>query len=408
MLRDGRFWRPSDSEARNYSDFVCAFQPRRTRGIKASGILAQNGRRGHDAAVRLIQQFWQVEWRRSLLAVVVSLIGGVVCAWIRMPLPWMIGPLVAMAVCNFSGARLVAPPLGREIGQLFIAVTLGLYFTPSVAREVAAHAGVLLTAAVSSILIGAAAASFLSRVARVDNATAFFASVPGGAAEMATLGERFGASIDRVAVAHAVRIFLVVCTIPVILTLANLHGGDNYRPVLTPFSSPHLLMLFAIAASGGLLFRAIRFPNPWMMGPLATTIVFTALGMQLSSMAPILTNAGQVLLGCALGSRFAPTFLKGAPRFMAALLASIYLMMAMSGLLAWALASLSGLYVPSMILATAPGGIAEMSITARTLQLGVALVTAAHVTRVLLILSFTLPIYRLLLRLQSKSSGAIL
>ena len=339
-----------------------------------------------------------------MLALAVSVVGGAICAWLRTPLPWMIGPLVAMAVCNFSGARLAAPPLGREVGQMFIAVTLGLYFTPSVAREVAAHAGVLVTAAISSILIGAVAAQFLSRLARVGEATAFFASVPGGAAEMATLGERFGASIDKVAVAHAVRIFLVVCTIPVILTLANVHGGDTYRPVLTPFSALNLSMLFAIAATGGLLFRAIRFPNPWMMGPLATTIVVTAAGLQLSSMAGILTNVGQVLLGCALGTRFAPTFLKGAPRFMVALIVSIYLMMALAALLAWCLASVSGLYVPSMILATAPGGIAEMSITARTLQLGVALVTAAHVTRVLLILSFTLPIYKQLHRWrQSKA-----
>ena len=348
----------------------------------------------------------QTDWRRALLALLVSLLGGAIFAWLRTPLPWMIGPLVAMAVCNFSGARLVSPPLGREIGQMFIAVTLGLYFTPSVAREVAAHAGVLMTAAISSILIGALAARFLSRSARVDDATAFFASVPGGAAEMATLGERFGASIDKVAVAHAVRIFLVVCTIPVILTVADVHGGDNYRPVLTPFSAPLLLMQFAIAGGGGLVFRAIRFPNPWMMGPLATTIVVTAAGLELSSMAGILTNVGQVLLGCALGSRFAPAFLKGAPRFMAALIASIYLMMALSGLLGWALASLSGLYVPSMVLATAPGGIAEMSITARTLQLGVALVTAAHVTRVLLILSFTLPIYKQLLKWRQSRAAA--
>ncbi|HEX9392762.1 MAG TPA: AbrB family transcriptional regulator [Usitatibacteraceae bacterium] len=353
----------------------------------------------------LIQQFRQQDWRRSLLALTVSLLGGVLCAWAHTPLPWMIGPLVAMALCNFNGARLSAPPLGRELGQMFIAVTLGLYFTPSVAREVAAHAGVLVTAAISSILIGAVAAHFLSRVARVDDATAFFASVPGGAAEMATLGERFGASIDKVAVAHAVRIFLVVCTIPVVLTVANVHGGDAYRPVPTPFSAFNLLILFAIAAAGGLLFRIIRFPNPWMMGPLATTIVVTAAGLQLSSMLGILTNIGQVLLGCALGTRFAPTFLKGAPRFMGALMASIYLMMAMSALLAWALAALSGLYVPGMILATAPGGIAEMSITARTLQLGVALVTAAHVTRVLLILSFTLPIYRQLHRWQQSRAA---
>jgi len=47
-----------------------------------------------------------------------------------------------------------------------------------------------------------------------------------------------------------------------------------------------------------------------------------------------------------------------------------------------------------MVLATAPGGIAEMCITAKVLQLGVPFVTAAHVTRVFLLILSTGPLYR--------------
>ena len=79
-------------------------------------------------------------------------------------------------------------------------------------------------------------------------------------------------------------------------------------------------------------------------------------------------------------------------------LLTILLMILMSVAMAWCLAALTGQFAPSMILACAPGGIAEMAITARVLQLGVALVTAAHVTRVFVIVSLALPIYRLLLR----------
>ena len=42
---------------------------------------------------------------------------------------------------------------------------------------------------------------------------------------------------------------------------------------------------------------------------------------------------------------------------------------------------LSGLYPATLVLGMAPGGIAEMCITAKVLQLGVPLVTAFHVTR---------------------------
>ena len=82
--------------------------------------------------------------RNIVLGLALSACGGALCAWLKTPLPWMIGPLLTMAICNFSGAELAAPPLGRELGQLFIAVTLGLHFTPQVAREVLGNAVVLV------------------------------------------------------------------------------------------------------------------------------------------------------------------------------------------------------------------------------------------------------------------------
>jgi uncharacterized protein len=334
---------------------------------------------------------------RIIAGLLVSSAGGALCAYIHTPLPWMIGPLLAMAVCNFSGARLLAPPLGREVGQLLVAVTLGLYFTPVVAAEVATHAVLLIVAAFAAIGVGLVASRVLMRFATVDQPTAFFASVPGGAAEMANLGERFDAAVDKVAVAHSLRIMLVVCTIPVLLTLLDVHGGDIYRPVLIPFSGLGLTALMAAAISGGLIFRRTSFPNPWMMGPLLMTILVTSLGVELSSMNSLLTNGGQVLLGCALGARFSRTFLREAPRFVAVVIATIFLMMLLSTLIALGMGQLAGIFLPSMVLAMAPGGIAEMSITAKTLQLGVALVTAAHVTRVVIIIAFTESIYRRLI-----------
>lgn len=340
--------------------------------------------------------------RNIILGLLVSTLGGALCAWLNTPLPWMIGPLLAMAICNFSGAHLTAPPLGRELGQFFIAVTLGLYFTPAVFIEVLGSASLLVVAAFGSILIGYIASRVLMRYTTVDDATAFFASVPGGATEMANLGDRFGAAVDKVAVAHSLRILLVVCTVPVVMTIANVHGGDVYLPVLIPFNWSGLIQLLAIAATGGALMSWFRFPNAWMMGPLIATIVVTASGFAFSSMGGLLTNAGQVLLGCALGARFSRQFLSDAPRFVTVIVCCIVLMMTLSAAMAWGLATVGDIFLPSMILAAAPGGIAEMSITARALQLGVALVTAAHVTRVLIIVTLSLPIFQLLRRSRSK------
>ncbi len=315
--------------------------------------------------------------------------GGALFAWLGTPLPWMIGPLVVMAIFNFSGARLRPPGLGRPIGQVIIGAALGLYFTPVVAREVASYWSLLVLAALLAIVIACACAWLIQRIGDTDGTTAFFASVPGGAAEMAILAERFGARADRVAIAQSMRILAVVIVVPFALTYSGAHGADLHVQSRAPFQWGGLALLLAIAAIGGGVLTRVRAPNAFMLGPLFAVILLTVSQVELSSIPPAVTNLGQLLIGCALGGRFERSFMDKMPAFVGAALLSILLAMALAASLGGVLAWSYGLPVASVVLATAPGGIAEMCITAKVLQLGVPLVTAAHVTRVIVLVSGT-------------------
>jgi len=306
----------------------------------------------------------------------------------------MIGPLLAMATGNFAGAGLRAPQGARSAGQVVIGTALGMYFTPAVARQVASYWHVLLLAGLFAISVGVLSGWILSRLARTDATTAFFASVPGGAAEMTILGERYGGRPDRVALAQSLRILIVVIVIPFALTYSETHGSDVYQSIAAPVDYGYLLLLLAGGLATGLCLNRYRVPNAFMFGPLALLIGLTASGVELSSMPPALTNAAQVMIGCALGARFERRSLESAPRYVSGVIASVFIAIAVgvgfAGGLGWA----AGLPIATLVLATAPGGIAEMCITAKVLQLGVPLVTAAHVTRVLVLLTLTGPGYR--------------
>ena len=331
-----------------------------------------------------------------LQALTVCVAGGATLQFLKSPLPWMIGPLLVMAALKLSGRRLSAPKGGRQLGQLIIGTALGLYFTPQVAHQVLGTWPVLLAAAVLALALGAICAAFLSRFTDTDRATAFFASVPGGAVEMAILAERFGAKVDRVALAQSLRITMVVVIVPFALTFLGSHGADAYEQVSVPASVLGLMQLLVLGVLAGALLAWFGVPNAFMLGPLAVTIALTANEVQLSSMPKLVSATGQLLIGCALGARFEQEFLRKAPRFMLVVAASVLLAVVLAALSAWLLARVSGLAVPTMVLATAPGGIAEMCVTAKALQLGVPLVTAAHVTRVLMLVSTTAPLFRLL------------
>jgi membrane AbrB-like protein len=280
-----------------------------------------------------------------------------------------------------------------------------MYFTPVVAGEVAAHWYLLIAAAVFAVLLAYASGWFLTRSTSLDATTALFASVPGGAAEMTILGERFGARPDRVVLAQSLRVMIVVVMVPCLFSFLGVHGADAYRPAQVEIHAASLLALLAVAAASGAVLLRLGVPNAWMLGPLAVAVGLTVAEVELSAMPALLSNAAQVLLGCALGAGFERESLRTAPRFIVMVCVSVVLAILVSALFAWGLALAGTVPISTMVLATAPGGMAEMCVTAKVLKLGVPLVTAAHVTRVIILVTTTAPTFRLAKRLRRSLRG---
>ena len=331
-----------------------------------------------------------------------ALVAALVAERLRLPLPWMIGPLLAVALAGVLGARVDCPTPLRNAGQWVIGTALGLYFTPAVLATIVALAPALAVGIVWALLAGLLFYALLARVSGAtsaeERATAYFAAAIGGASEMAVLGERHGGRIDRIAMAHSLRVLIVVVAIPIGLQWSGLHGVDVFVPGPTRVDFGGLLLLGALTLAGSLVMRRFGLPNPFVLGSMAVGIALTGSGVELSALPPAVSHAGQLLIGCALGARFTPDFVHSAPRWLAAVALGACALIGLSAGFAWVLASLADLPWATVLLGTSPGGVAEMCITAKVLQLGVPVVTAFHVTRYLAVLLCTPPLYRWLER----------
>jgi membrane AbrB-like protein len=130
------------------------------------------------------------------------------------------------------------------------------------------------------------------------------------------------------------------------------------------------------------------------MGALLVSMALTLSGVHWSSVPTGLSNAAQLVIGVSLGVRFQREFVHTAPRWLVSVALGTAAMLVLSvgfGLwLAWA----TGLHPATLILGTAPGGIAEMAITAKVLQLGVPVVTAFQVCRLVAVLVLVGPIFQ--------------
>jgi membrane AbrB-like protein len=313
----------------------------------------------------------------------------------HLPLPWLIGPLAATALAGVAGVPVAASLRLRNAGQWAIGVALGLYFTPPVVRQLGSLAPFIAVGVAWALVLGWGFHRFLRRLNPGESAaTTYFAAAIGGASEMAVLADRHGARIDRVASAHSLRLLLVVLCLPLAFKLAAVHGVAEVAPAARHVHPGGLLLLLAATLAGVALVQRLKLPNPWVLGALGVTLALSAAGQALSALPREATNAGQLFIGVALGSRFTPAFARAAPRWLASVAVGSLAMIAVSAGFGALLAEAAGLHPATGALATAPGGIAEMCITAQVLGLGVPVVTAFQVLRYLAVLLLTAPLFR--------------
>lgn len=318
-----------------------------------------------------------------------------------LPLPWMIGPLVGTAALSLAGLPVAIHTSVRKAGQLGAAVAIGTTFTAPVLEGMVRHLPVILGCGLISIAIGLGVALIQCRVAGTGFRTSYFACLPGGVAEMSVLAERYGGETSLVALAQSLRVIVIVLTIPFLLTL--FHGGQLAGPTIALTGAglwlPGLALMLGLAAGIGYTLDRLRVMNAYFLGGLAVGILATVGPLSLSPVPQVLINAAQVMIGVALGGRLDPALLRRMGRFLPATLGATGLLILGNGVVAIALAPLLGIDLASLILASAPGGIAEMSLTAKALHLAVPLVTAFHLVRILLIISLAAPLYLLTQRL---------
>src|SRR5690606_25892643 len=151
---------------------------------------------------------------RIAIGLVTALIGAVVATWLTIPLPWMIGALLATALSKMAGSPGTSHKVFRNGGQWVIGASLGLYFTSEMLRVIGVNLPFIAAGTILARGLGWLGSVILRTLGGTDFNTAWLASAIGGASEMTTLAERHHARPDLVASAHSLRMLMVVVIIP--------------------------------------------------------------------------------------------------------------------------------------------------------------------------------------------------
>jgi membrane AbrB-like protein len=342
---------------------------------------------------------------RRLSSLVLALALGTAGGWafflLDLPLPWMMGAMVGTMVAAVAGAP-VALPLGlRTVMIVVLGVMLGSAFTPEVVERAAPWA-VSLGLLVPFIAVATGASLIYHRaVAGYDPVTAYFASAPGGLTDMTIMGGAMGGDERTIALTHSARIFLVVMLIP---SAFRLIGGFDAAGRTNPFlpldsiDMGDAAVLLGCGLVGFAIARLLRLPAASLVGPSVASAALHLPGITDSVLPGWSIAIAQIVVGSAIGCRFAGVPLRTIGRVLALALGSLVILLTIAAAVSFTASALTGLDPRILILAFSPGGMAEMALVALALGLDPALVTTHHVVRIFLVVLLVPLAFKLLAR----------
>ncbi|MBZ9560098.1 MULTISPECIES: AbrB family transcriptional regulator [unclassified Modicisalibacter] len=328
---------------------------------------------------------WLTGVIRFLPTLLLGIAGGGLAYVAGLPLPWLLGALIASTLVSLSGTRLRSPGRARRVVLVVIGVMLGTAFSPDMTGDVTAWGTSLIVMLAATALMMAFSMWFGRRVAGYSVSTALYAGVPGGVSAVTLMAVESNADLRIVGLTHAVRILVLLVAIPPVLSLlghvtlqSQTVGWAHWLAVPGPGDS---LMLAFAGLAGVWLGRWLRLPNPLLFGPVLVSAALHVSGMTEAGIPPMIVALAQVIIGLSVGVRFGGTPLRevGHGLMMAVVQAVALLAIAVGA--AWGIHAATGISAAAALLAYMPGGAPELSLAALSLGIDPAFVTSHHLLR---------------------------
>lgn len=340
--------------------------------------------------------------RRALTFTIAGL-GGAGFLLLHLPLPLLLGPMLACLIAALAGAPLAGAGQLGIFMRTFLGVAVGASVTPGVLAELPDIAASL---AFVPLFIGAIALvgyPLFRRVFGFDHATAWYAAMPGGLQDMLVFGEEAGGDVRALSLIHATRVLVIVTVAPLILTAY--WGVDLSQPPGTPIRATDLTEVAIMVAAGIIgwkLAERLSLFGASILGPMILTAALSLSGVISHRPPAEMIQAAQFFIGIAVGVKYAGITLR---ELRVDVTAGVVYSLALAAISLIFIELIVGLgLAPALeaFLAFLPGGQAEMVVIAIIAGADLAYVVSHHLLRMILVILLGPVVEKLIARRERR------
>ncbi len=351
-----------------------------------------------STAGRLATTAPAVQWL-VILSVSLLFVGALEVA--ALPAALLIGPMMAGIVAGTNGATVRVPRLAFAAAQAIVGCLVAASISPGIFPVFVAEWPLFLGVVTATLVASSVLGWLISRWRILPGTTAVWGSSPGAATAMVLMAGAFGADQRLVAFMQYLRVIFVSMTAAIIARLwvdtsSVAPPALAWFPSLDPRDFAATLLVALVGATVG---WRLRLPSPYFLG---TMILGTALhlGAGVDFQLPQwLLAISYAAVGWAIGLNFTMPILRHATRALPQIVASILILIAMCGGLAWIISRVLGIDPLTAYLATSPGGMDSIAIIAAAAHnVDISFVMALQTVRFLIVLLLGPAIARLVAR----------
>jgi membrane AbrB-like protein len=345
-------------------------------------------RRGFIEGRSPVQQWGIVVAGSALLAALFEAVG--------LPAAFLLGPMIAGILLAANGGSIRAPMLPVQAAQAVVGCLVARAITADIVLAFLKDWPLFLGVVLAMIATSSALGWMIGRYQVLPGTTAVWGTAPGAASAMMVLAGAFGADARLVAFMQYAR---VVCVAGLASIVALVWVGPAAA------AAPHVVWFpavpwtdfaatLALAGAGLAAGVWLRLPAGPLLIPMVAGGLLEGSGLAHITLPPWLLALSYALLGWSVGLGFTRAILLHARRALPQVLLSIFVLIAVSGALAFLLVEAAGVDPLSAYLATSPGGMDTVAIIAASSNVDLSFVMALQTVRFVLVLLAGPPLAR--------------
>jgi membrane AbrB-like protein len=305
----------------------------------------------------------------------------------HLPAALLLGAMVAAILIAAAEGKLAVPRWPYVVAQGLIGCLVARNISIAILHTLLQQWPMFLACVGGVLLFSAALGGLLARWKVLPGTTAVWGSAPGAATVMVLMSESFGGDPRLVAFMQFLRVMLVATAASVVARLWGIEASSpktvEWFPALPTLPLCETLLL---AVGGAVAGELLRIPAGALLLPLFAGAVLSAGDLVTLVLPPWLMAICYTLVGWAIGLRFTRETIVYAARAFPKILASILVLMACCGGLAYALHRFAGTDALTAYLATSPGGADSVAIIAVSSGADLPFVMAMQMARFLLVM----------------------